>query len=165
MISTVNASVVGVSGQQPQAWPQRIQRGLLCRSTNNRRVPRASKLRQTCPFRAEYRYSAAARTNSTRIACSASRKTLPVRECRPRSESQHSSDSPAELFVKLSCRLVELLAAVVLTAQPLPAQAGEIIQGMPRVADGDTLQVSPGCQRPPTFVLVYPVPLFPAHFA
>lgn len=42
---------------------------------------------------------------------------------------------------QLAVRLVEGLAALVLAGQPLPAMAGEIIQGMPRVADGDTLQV------------------------
>jgi len=42
---------------------------------------------------------------------------------------------------QLAIRLVEALAAVVLVGQPVRAMAGEIIQGMPRVADGDTLQV------------------------
>jgi len=42
---------------------------------------------------------------------------------------------------QLAVRLVEAFAALVLVGQPLPAMAGEIIQGMPRVADGDTLQV------------------------
>ncbi len=42
---------------------------------------------------------------------------------------------------QLAVRLVEALAALVLVGQPMPAMAGEIIQGMPRVADGDTLQV------------------------
>lgn len=42
---------------------------------------------------------------------------------------------------QLAVRLIEALAALVLVGQPLPAMAGEIIQGMPRVADGDTLQV------------------------
>ena len=42
---------------------------------------------------------------------------------------------------QLAVRLVEALAAIVLVGQPVPAMAGEIIQGMPRVADGDTLQV------------------------
>lgn len=42
---------------------------------------------------------------------------------------------------QLAVRLVEGLAALVLVGQPLPAMAGEIIQGMPRVADGDTLQI------------------------
>lgn len=44
-------------------------------------------------------------------------------------------------FPHLVLRLVEALAALVLVAQPMPAIAGEIIQGTPRVADGDTLQV------------------------
>ncbi|DBA90564.1 TPA: hypothetical protein ACH3X1_003806 [Trebouxia sp. C0004] len=42
---------------------------------------------------------------------------------------------------QLAVRLVEALAALVLVGQPSPAMAGEIIQGMPRVADGDTLQI------------------------
>ena len=42
---------------------------------------------------------------------------------------------------QLAVKLFEALAALVLVGQPLPAMAGEIIQGMPRVADGDTLQV------------------------
>ncbi len=42
---------------------------------------------------------------------------------------------------QLAVRLVEALAALVLVGQPMPAMAGEIIQGIPRVADGDTLQV------------------------
>lgn len=44
-------------------------------------------------------------------------------------------------FPHLASRLLEALAALVLVAQPAPAIAGEIIQGTPRVADGDTLQV------------------------
>ena len=144
MISTVNASVVGASGQQCQAWPQRAHCGVLFRNANNRFGLGAGRSRQACPFRAEFRRSAAARTNSIGVACSASRKILPAQKLYSRSlEYQQSSDSPAELLVKLSCRFVEVIAAVVLTTQQLPAQAGEIIQGMPRVADGDTLQVSP----------------------
>lgn len=42
---------------------------------------------------------------------------------------------------QMAVRVVEALAALVLVGQPVPAMAGEIIQGMPRVADGDTLQI------------------------
>ena len=45
------------------------------------------------------------------------------------------------LLERVSCGLVEALAVFALVAQPLPALAGEIIEGIPRVADGDTLQV------------------------
>jgi len=45
-------------------------------------------------------------------------------------------------LVRLTSRVVEALAAFALVTQPLPALAGEIIQGTPRVADGDTLQVT-----------------------
>lgn len=38
--------------------------------------------------------------------------------------------------------LLQVLAAATVLAQPGSAWAGEVIQGMPRVADGDTLQAS-----------------------
>lgn len=38
--------------------------------------------------------------------------------------------------------LLQILAAATILAQPSPAWAGEVIQGTPRVADGDTLQAS-----------------------
>ena len=37
--------------------------------------------------------------------------------------------------------LLQGLAAATVLVQPTPAWAGEVIQGVPRVADGDTLQV------------------------
>ena len=43
--------------------------------------------------------------------------------------------------VRLARKVVEAIAAFILVAQPLPVLAGEVIQGVPRVADGDTLQV------------------------
>lgn len=46
------------------------------------------------------------------------------------------------LLERVSCGLVEALAVFALVAQPLPALAGEIIEGIPRVADGDTLQIA-----------------------
>ena len=40
--------------------------------------------------------------------------------------------------------LLQAVAAATILAQPIPAWAGEVIQGVPRVADGDTLQVRYG---------------------
>lgn len=42
---------------------------------------------------------------------------------------------------RLAHKVVEAVAAFILVAQPLPVLAGEVIQGVPRVADGDTLQI------------------------
>ena len=59
-------------------------------------------------------------------------------------QSCTSTSSPnhfAELLLKASRRLIETLATVSLLTHPLPALAGDIIQGTPRVSDGDTIQV------------------------
>ena len=54
--------------------------------------------------------------------------------------ASRACSSPPLWASRATCRLIEAIAAFALVAHP--AMAGEIIQGTPRVADGDTLQVS-----------------------
>ena len=52
-----------------------------------------------------------------------------------------ANESATNRRQSLASTILQAVAAAVILVQPTPAWAGEIIQGIPRVADGDTLQV------------------------
>lgn len=145
----VNAPTVAAAACQRQPWPQRTKPsktlGLECNfSPKSRPGTVRLKYRQLCQQRAP-QCSAVTRSNASGsghwsdgiqlLRCSGSSMT-----------PMWSPANLAELLVKVSCRLVGTLAALSLVTQPAPAHAGKIIQGMPRISDGDTLQVNFLCR-------------------
>lgn len=77
----------------------------------------------------------------------------------PRLQITFATPSAAESAVKrrnsVASTILQALAAAVILVQPASALAGEVIQGIPRVADGDTLQVTvaPSSRLPPQRLL------------
>ena len=79
-------------------------------------------------------------TRTKRNFCTGS-SDLRARDC---VQAAAQCEAPAFLKEKasrLACKIVQVLAAFAIVSQPLPGIAGEIIEGLPRVSDGDTLQV------------------------
>lgn len=143
----VNASSTTAAVYRLQAWPQRANHG-----KSHQRVPCACKSTPTP------RSAGGGAVNIRRLRCSAAipnSTTGSVLTCSNSRQTSHKGSGPshactsrlpinlAALLLKVSCRLIETLATVSLLTHPLPAMAGEIIQGSPRVSDGDTIQVVP----------------------
>ena len=145
----VNAPANAAAACQRQLWPQRTKPsknpGLACNlSPKSRPGTVRLKNRQVCQHRAP-QCSAVTR----RSAGGPRRSSDGIQLVRCSGCSMIPMWSPAnlaELLVKVSCRLVGTIAALSLVTHPAPAHAGEVIQGMPRISDGDTLQVSFLCR-------------------
>ena len=147
----VNAATIAAAGCQHRARPQGPQhincRDVACKLSPNLR-PRsvgAALVRQVYRHRVQTQCLAATHNNVSGLSCSSKELQLlkgsgPSRTCR------RLPADLAELLVTACRRLAEITACLSLMTQPFPAQAGEIIQGMPRVSDGDTLQVNPSMQ-------------------
>lgn len=140
----VNAPPMAAAACQRQPWPQRTKPsrtlGLACNfSPKSRPGTVRLKYRQVCHQRAP-QCSAVTCSSASGSGHSSDGKQL-VR-CSGSSQNCRLPADLAELLVKVSCRLVGTIAALSLVTQPAPAHAGEIIQGMPRISDGDTLQVN-----------------------
>lgn len=139
----VNAPTIAAGVCQCRPWPQRTRPskhvGLAYNlSPKSLTGTVCLKYRQVCHKRAQW--SALTR----RGASGSGHPSDGIQLVRCSGSTQTSMWSPAnlaELLVKISCRLVETVAALSLVTQPAPAHAGEVIQGMPRISDGDTLQV------------------------
>ncbi|KAL3144151.1 hypothetical protein ABBQ32_003939 [Trebouxia sp. C0010 RCD-2024] len=142
----VNASSTTAAVYRLQAWPQRANHG-----KSHQRVPCACKSTPTP------RSAGGGAVNIRRLRCSAAipnSTTGSVLTCSNSRQTSHKGSGPshactsrlpinlAALLLKVSCRLIETLATVSLLTHPLPAMAGEIIQGSPRVSDGDTIQIN-----------------------
>ena len=141
----VNAPTIAAAACQHQAWPQRANRNKIL--VDAYKFPPQSppgsvdaiKFRQV---RSEIKRSAATHTRSSASSSSSNEPQL-VKGSKCSQARTWAAASLTELLVKVSCRLVGTIATLSLMTQPLPAQAGDIIQGMPRVSDGDTIQVNP----------------------
>lgn len=134
----VNAPTIVAAACQHQAW---LQRGKHSKSCSNafKFTPRSrpSGVRAVCIQ--QLRCSATNQSTGSRSACLDNRL-----QNLTGSEPNHvciRSPNLAEVLLKVSCRLIEALATLSLLTQPLLAVAGEIIQGTPRISDGDTIQV------------------------
>ena len=138
----VNASVFPAAACQQHTRPQNSRRSDLCLRlpTLGCRVLRGVQPWQACHFKAKSKLNTIVWANGNPAAQDI--RALSVAKCsRSRLACTRLPSGPAELPNTTSSRLVGALAAFVLASQSLPATAGEIIQGTPRVADGDTLQV------------------------
>lgn len=146
----VNAPTISAAGCQHQAWSQRAKYSTcnaasrFCRNSRSGSVG-AAPARQVCQHRVPTKCSAAPDSSGSDSSCSRNEIQL-VKGSGSNRTCRRLPASLAELLETTSCRLVEMTASLILMTQPLPAQAGEIIQGMPRVSDGDTLQVQPSTQ-------------------
>ena len=139
----VNAPTMAAAACQHQPWPQRTKPSkhlsYACALSFKARpgIVRL-KYRQVCHQRAQ----CSAVTRSSASSSGHSSDGIQFMRCSGSSQICRSPANLAELLVTVSCRLVGTIAALSLVTQPAPAHAGEIIQGMPRVSDGDTLQVN-----------------------
>lgn len=143
----VNAFSTAAAVYPHQAWPQRANHGkshqrvpCACKCTHTPRPVGGGALNTRQPRCSAAQLKSTTGSVLTRSNNSQTRfKSLkPSYACTPRLPVEL-----AALLLKVSCRLIETLATVSLLTHPLPAMAGEIIQGTPRVSDGDTIQVVP----------------------
>lgn len=146
----VNAPTITAAGCQHRARPQRAKHSkcnLACKPPLKSRPggARAALMRPVCRPRVQTQCSAATHSSFSVSACPSNQIQL-VKESRPSRTCKRLPASLTDLLVTASCRLVEVIASLSLMTQPFSAQAGEVIQGMPRVSDGDTLQVNPFTQ-------------------
>ena len=146
----VNAPTVTAVGCQHQAWPQPAKyskHNLACKIPPHSHPAgvRVATVRQVSRHRVQTLCSAATHSSVSSSSCSSNGIQL-VKGSGSSWTCKRLPASLAELLVTASCRLLGLTASLSLMTQPFPAQAGEIIQGMPRISDGDTLQVIPSTQ-------------------
>lgn len=140
----VNAPTSAAAACQRQPWPQRTTPskhfGVACNLSAKSR-PGTVRLKYGQVCRQPAQCSAVTRSSVTGSGHS-SDGMQPVRCSGSSQTSAWSPANLAELLLEVSSRLVETVAALSLVTQSAPAHAGEIIQGMPRISDGDTLQVN-----------------------
>ena len=143
-LSMVTPPTITAAGCQHRAWPQRAEHSklnLACKFYPKSRPGGVgtAPVRQVCRPR---QCSAATHNSVSSSSCSSNEIQL-VKGLGSSRACKRLPGSLAEVLVTASCRLVEITASLSLITQVFPAQAGEIIQGVPRVSDGDTLQVQP----------------------
>lgn len=147
-MSAVNASAIAAAGYQHRSRPQRAKHSR-CPDRTCKLVPNshpsgvgAALVRQVCRYRVQTQCLAPIHSSVSGSSCSSEEIQLVKgsgfsRTCR------RLPANLAELLMTACYRFVEITACLSLMTQTFPAEAGEIIQGMPRVSDGDTLQVDP----------------------